>query len=77
MQARDNLGSLEQPELMQFQAIIDMENPDLFKWLTGQQPVPAEVDNPLLVRLCDELRTSYEPKVTVQSAAAFEGKVWE
>ena len=28
---------------MQFQAIIDMENPDLFKWLTGQTPVPEEV----------------------------------
>ena len=28
---------------MQFQAIIDMENPDLFRWLTGQAPVPDEV----------------------------------
>ena len=26
-----------------FQEVIDMENPDLFKWLTGQEPIPAEV----------------------------------
>ena len=42
-QARDNLGALGQEELQQFQDIIDMENPDLYKWLTGQTPVPEEV----------------------------------
>ena len=42
-QARDNLGTLGQEELQQFQDIIDMENPDLYKWLTGQTPVPEEV----------------------------------
>ena len=43
MQARNNLGTLGEEELLQFQAIIDMENPDLFKWLTGQQALPADV----------------------------------
>ena len=37
----------------------------------------AQVGNPLLVRLCSELREAMEPKVTVQSVGAFEGKVWE
>lgn len=100
-------------ELQQFQAIIDMENPDLFRWLTGQTPVPedvrahmrtrprmhtraaglpltrarcchratcvscAQVGNPLLVRLIGDLNDAMEPKVTVASAKAFEGKVWE
>ena len=78
-QARDNLGALGETELMQFQAIIDMENPDLFKWLTGQTPVPNDVHdaNPLLARLCTDLKETMEPKMTVQSATAFEGKVWE
>lgn len=31
----------------------------------------------MIVRLCDDLRKEYEPKVSVQSAASFEGKVWE
>ena len=43
MQASNNLGALQHEELMQFQSIIDMENPDLFKWLTGQEDVPSEV----------------------------------
>ena len=50
-QARDNLGALGQEELQQFQDIIDMENPDLYKWLTGQTPVPEEV-RCRLSRLC-------------------------
>ena len=76
-QARDNLGSMHEKELMQFQEIIDMENPDLFKWLTGQTPVPEDVGNPLLVKLCTDLREAMNPKTTVQSSVSFEGKVWE
>ena len=37
----------------------------------------VQVGNPLLVRLCDDLRDVMQPKVTVQSSVAFEGKVWE
>ena len=36
-QARDNLSQLGESELTQFQQIIDMENPDLFKWLTPRR----------------------------------------
>ena len=54
-----------------------MENPDLYRWLTGQDPVPDTVDNPLLRTLCDDLKVIYKPKVTIKSAASFEGKVWE
>ena len=77
MQARDNLPALDGPKLQQFQQIIDMENPDLYKWLTGQADVPSDVDNPLLRQLCNDLRGSMEPKVTVQTKGGFEGKVWE
>ena len=37
--------------------------------------VSAEI--PLIDRLCADLHKAYEPKVSVHSAAAFEGKVWE
>ena len=76
-QARDNLGALGQEELQQFQDIIDMENPDLYRWLTGQDAVPDTIDNPLLRRLCTDLKQNVAPKLTLQSAAAFEGKTWE
>ena len=76
-QARDNLQGMGPEELQQYQEIIDMENPDLYRWLTGQDPVPDTVDNPLLRTLCDDLKVIYKPKVTIKSAASFEGKVWE
>ena len=39
-------------QLTQFAEIIEMENPDLYCWLTGQQDVPDDISNPLLRTLC-------------------------
>ena len=75
--ARDNLGRLDGAGLQQFQEIIDMENPDLYRWLTGQDEVPDTINNSLLFELCRDLKTSVAPKVSVKSSAGFEGKVWE
>jgi succinate dehydrogenase flavin-adding protein (antitoxin of CptAB toxin-antitoxin module) len=75
--AANNLADLDSEGLEQFQEIIDLENPDLYRWLTGQAPVPDDVDNSLLLKLCNDLRNEREPKVTVRSASSFEGKVWE
>ena len=41
-QAAQNLGSLDAPQLAQFSEVLDMENPDLFKMLTGQEAIPDE-----------------------------------
>merc|ERR1719517_259731 len=41
--AADKLAKLGEAELAQFEEVLDMENPDLYKWLTGQTPVPDEV----------------------------------
>ncbi|EOD29218.1 hypothetical protein EMIHUDRAFT_434617 [Emiliania huxleyi CCMP1516] len=65
------------PALTQFAEIIEMENPDLYCWLTGQQDVPDDISNPLLRTLCAELKESYAPKATLRSTGSFEGKVWE
>ena len=54
--AEENLGGLDTDQLQQYQQVIDMENPELFKWLTGQEPVPADINNPLLRSLCRDLR---------------------
>jgi len=75
--AAANLKTLAEPELHLYQEVIDMENPDLYRWMTGQAPIPAEIDNKVLHRLCDDLRQTMTPKVTVASSASFEGKVWE
>ena len=76
-QARDNLPALGEQQLNEFQEIIDMENPDLYRWLTGQDEVPDTINNSLLFELCRDLKTSVAPKVSVKSSAGFEGKVWE
>jgi len=75
--AAENLSKLDGTRLQQFQEVIDLENPDLFRWLTGQAEVPAEIENPLLRQLCEDFRHTREPNVSVRSAAPFEGKVWE
>lgn len=41
--ASKNLHGLEGAHLAQFGEVLELENPDLFKWLTGQAPVPPEV----------------------------------
>ncbi len=58
VQAADNLQKLGPDELELFQQVIDMENPDLYRWLTGQEPVPDEIDNHVLRTLCTDLRES-------------------
>jgi len=75
--AAEKLGALGEAELTQFEEVLDMENPDLYKWLTGQTPVPDDVENPLLRALCEDLKGTMAPKLTTRSTASFEGKVWE
>ena len=42
-QAAANLEELDGQGLEQQLEVLAMENPDLYKWLTGQAPVPDEV----------------------------------
>lgn len=41
--AEENVPSLKPPELRQLQEVLECENPDLFKWLTGQDAAPSEL----------------------------------
>lgn len=41
--ASKNLSSMDEPKLQQFAEVLEQENPELFKWLTAQAPVPPEV----------------------------------
>ena len=49
-QAAANLHGMEKDRLEQYGELLDMENPDLYKWMTGQLPVP------------DEVRAAHSPK---------------
>merc|ERR1712219_37736 len=39
-----NIADFNNEQLDQLEEVLDLENPDLFKWFTGQGEVPAEVE---------------------------------
>ena len=42
MQADANLNQMEGAQLDQFAEVLEMENPDLYKWLTGDSADPTK-----------------------------------
>ena len=49
--AEENVRSLSASELGQYEAIINRETLDIYNMVTGVQPVPPELDTPLMARL--------------------------
>lgn len=41
--AEKQLPNLSEDMLVQFSQVLDQENPDLYKWLTGQEQPPADM----------------------------------
>lgn len=46
-----NLASLSEAELAEFELWLDLPDPDILSWLTGEAPTPAPFDTPLFRRL--------------------------
>lgn len=46
-----HLAKLPEKELLDYATILEEENPDLFKWLSGQIPVPSEFKDMPVVEL--------------------------
>lgn len=42
------LTTFSEEALTEIERLLDLPEPDLADWLTGRQPVPPEVDHPLL-----------------------------
>ena len=45
------IHSLSEADLSEFERLLDLQEADVFGWVTGQIPVPAGVDTRLLARL--------------------------
>lgn len=43
--AEKRIPQMGEDNLHQFELILDQENPDLYKWLTGQEQPPADIAN--------------------------------
>jgi antitoxin CptB len=47
------LDGLTEPELAEFERLIDVLDRDLLAWVTGEEDVPPDYDTPLFGRLRD------------------------
>lgn len=45
------LATLGDDELAELEALLDMPDDEVFRWLSGAQPPPAEHDTPLLKKI--------------------------
>ena len=45
------LGAMSEAELDDFERLIEVPDPDLFRWLTGEDAVPANYDTAVFRRL--------------------------
>merc|ERR1719487_3083624 len=69
--ALKHLNGLNDPELDIFEEMLELENPDLFKWLTGQIPIPEELkDNKVM-----QLMVKYVNEDHPASTSPTDGKV--
>jgi antitoxin CptB len=46
------LADLGEAEITQLEALMEVPDSDLFVWISGQAPVPANYDTPVFRRLC-------------------------
>jgi antitoxin CptB len=49
--AAEELAGLDAAELDQFEALLDAPDQDVYDWLRGHAPPPADFDTPLFARL--------------------------
>jgi len=47
------LSELSDEEISQFEALLEQNDLDIFKWITGKLDVPAEFDNNVMIKLRD------------------------
>jgi antitoxin CptB len=45
--ADQRMARLNEAELDQYEALLEIPDGDLLKWVTGEQPVPTHIDTPL------------------------------
>ena len=51
-----HLTALTESELAEVEAWLDLPDPDILSWLTGEAPLPARFDTPLFAKLAEAPR---------------------
>lgn len=74
--AEKQVPQLSENMLRQFEVVLDQENPDLYKWLTGQEQPPTSIaENSAYQALVKDVSIQLRDHID-QSARAPEGKAW-
>jgi antitoxin CptB len=47
------LNELSEEEVAQFESLLEQNDLDIFKWITGKLDVPEEFDNNVMIKLRD------------------------
>lgn len=50
--ADENIDKIDESELMQFENLLDIDDRDLYQWVTGEVSTPAEHDSELFRKIC-------------------------
>jgi antitoxin CptB len=45
------IGGMSEPEIAMLEHLMETPDPDIYNWLIGAAPVPAEYDTPLLRKI--------------------------
>lgn len=59
--AERHLDAMTAAEIELYEAILEADEHDIYHWLTGQMPVPAEHDNAVMRRILSFEFTKSEP----------------
>lgn len=46
-----HVAAMSSEEIDQFEALLDVPDQDIYDWLMGRSPVPADYDTPMMARL--------------------------
>lgn len=46
--ARRNIATLDDALVDRFEVMLELSDPDLYNWITGQEPTPPEWEGPLM-----------------------------
>ncbi|CAK0855445.1 unnamed protein product, partial [Prorocentrum cordatum] len=60
--AAKRLPGFDEQKLDLFEEVLELENPDLFKWFTGQTPVPSELldSNPVMAEMMEFVKQDHK-----------------
>lgn len=74
--AEQKIPGMNMEALEQLQEVLDEENPDLFKWLTGQAPSPDHLlENPVYVAIKEDVGRQLD-QTTQGATRAKAGTLW-